>query len=250
MGWRERLQNPRPLVIGHRGACGTHPENTGAGFEAAWQLGADAIEFDVRWSRDGEAVIIHDDTLDRTAGRPGRVGEMDWSELSTVDVGRLRGTEFEGQCLLRLDEVIERWASQRLLNIEWKDDVESLGQRWLARLANHPHRENLLVSSFNPSDLLAFHRDAPDVARGFLFETAMEDLHIEFARKTECVSLNGAFNAIDAASIRRVATAGFPMLLFTVNEAKDMVAALQRGARGLFTNFPARLRGLVESGDE
>lgn len=62
-----------PLIIGHRGASAVAPENSIAAFEAAIAAGADGIEFDVRLSRDGVPVIIHDDTLQRTHGLRGRV---------------------------------------------------------------------------------------------------------------------------------------------------------------------------------
>ena len=60
-----------PLIIAHRGASGYAPENTMAAFELAERLGADFIEFDVRMSKDGELVIIHDETVDRTTNFTG-----------------------------------------------------------------------------------------------------------------------------------------------------------------------------------
>src|ERR1041384_2426876 len=76
-----------PLIIGHRGASAVAPENTMAAFRKAIAVGADGIEFDVRLSRDGVPVVIHDSTLHRTAGLPQRIAEVTWSELGSVDVG-------------------------------------------------------------------------------------------------------------------------------------------------------------------
>src|SRR6185369_16925632 len=79
-----------PLIIGHRGASAVALENTIAAFEAAIAAGADGIEFDVRLSRDGVPVIIHDDTLSRTHGVRRRVVDLTAAELRSVGVPSLR----------------------------------------------------------------------------------------------------------------------------------------------------------------
>jgi len=76
-----------PLIIGHRGASAVAPENTMAAFREAIAAGCDGIEFDVRLTRDGVPVIIHDSTLRRTAGLAARVADLTWAELEQVDVG-------------------------------------------------------------------------------------------------------------------------------------------------------------------
>ena len=71
----------RPLIIGHRGASAVAPENTMAAFREAIATGSDGIEFDVRLSRDGVPVIIHDNNLRRTSGLAHRIADLTWSEL-------------------------------------------------------------------------------------------------------------------------------------------------------------------------
>ena len=80
---------PQPLIIGHRGASAVAPENTTAAFEAAAQAGADGIEFDVRLSSDGIPVVIHDETLYRTAGVRRRVADLSVDQLNEFDVPSL-----------------------------------------------------------------------------------------------------------------------------------------------------------------
>jgi glycerophosphoryl diester phosphodiesterase len=87
---------PRPLVVGHRGAMGLRPENTLESFELAFDLGSDLVELDVHLTRDGQAVVIHDDTLERTtditARRPNaghvHVSDLTLKELQELDAGR------------------------------------------------------------------------------------------------------------------------------------------------------------------
>src|SRR5438105_2353760 len=95
----------RVWVVGHRGAMGYCPENTMASFERALALGADWIELDVHLSRDGELIVIHDETLDRTTNGHGLVRDHTLAELKQLDAG-------DGQQIPTLDEVLT-WAAER-----------------------------------------------------------------------------------------------------------------------------------------
>src|SRR5882724_3259670 len=77
----------RPLVIGHRGSSAVAPENTIAAFRRAITDGADGFEFDVRLARDGQPVVIHDGSLQRTARIPGAVAQLTSAQLQKIDVG-------------------------------------------------------------------------------------------------------------------------------------------------------------------
>ena len=111
------------LVIGHRGNAAYAPENTFESFDQALTLGVDALEFDVRLSRDGVPVVIHDPSLARTAGRREAVASMTAAELEHVDVGatftRDRGETFpyrgRGLTVPRLDAVLARYPRTPLL---------------------------------------------------------------------------------------------------------------------------------------
>ncbi len=74
-------------IVGHRGAMGHAPENTRASFETALRLGADAVECDVHRSKDGETVVLHDGTLDRTTSGRGPVRARTWTQLQKLDAG-------------------------------------------------------------------------------------------------------------------------------------------------------------------
>jgi glycerophosphoryl diester phosphodiesterase len=81
------LRRERPLVFAHRGGAKLRPENTLAAFEHGLSIGADGLELDVHLSRDGQVVVVHDTTLDRTTNGSGRVGDHDASELAQLDAG-------------------------------------------------------------------------------------------------------------------------------------------------------------------
>ena len=92
--WKQEKNNI--YVAAHRGLCARYPENTMEAFRAAVEVGVDQIELDVRITKDGEAVIIHDDTVDRTANGSGKVIDMTLAELRELDFGIKKDPSFAG----------------------------------------------------------------------------------------------------------------------------------------------------------
>lgn len=113
-------------ILGHRGASEHYPENTQAAFRAAWGCGADGVELDVRLSRDGEVVVVHDESLKRTAGVAARVAELTWTELSGLDVGRWKGGAFAGERIPRLRDVFSETPAESELFVELKEGTALL----------------------------------------------------------------------------------------------------------------------------
>jgi glycerophosphoryl diester phosphodiesterase len=110
------LRKPEPgrvLVIGHRGAEALAPENTWAAFQAGYQAGADLLELDVQLTRDGEAVIFHDFTLQPKLGDPRWVRDLAWDDLRGLDVGSWFGPTFSGERIPRFADLLE-WARKRV----------------------------------------------------------------------------------------------------------------------------------------
>jgi len=97
----------RPMVVAHRGFSGRFPENTLRSFREALQLPIDAVELDVRRTKDGVLVVIHDPTVDRTTNGRGRVADLTWDELQRLDAGAWKGSEFVGERIPRLEEVLK-----------------------------------------------------------------------------------------------------------------------------------------------
>lgn len=116
-----------PWISGHRGTGAYAPENTMAAFRKGWEVGADLLELDVQRSRDGQVVIIHDSTLERTTDGHGRVSEHTLAELQALDAGAWFQPAFAGEHIPTLEELVA-WAKGRVrLNIEIKGTPETLG---------------------------------------------------------------------------------------------------------------------------
>jgi glycerophosphoryl diester phosphodiesterase len=136
----------RPLIIAHRGASADAPENTLAAFALAQAQGADGIELDVQFSADGELVVMHNFTLERTTNGQGFVRNFTLAELRALDAG-------EGQSIPTLDEVFETLGPRFLYNVELKTAVfrdNGLAAAVADRIQAHCLEQNTVVSSFNP----------------------------------------------------------------------------------------------------
>src|SRR5215471_19656445 len=145
---RRRLERERGRVwvVGHRGAMGYCPENTLASFERGLELGADWIELDVHLSRDGELIVIHDETLERTTNGHGLVRERSLSELRALDAG-------DGQHIPTLPEVLSfARARATVVDIEIKNApiyYEGI-ERAVARAVRDAQMlDNVIVISFD-----------------------------------------------------------------------------------------------------
>src|SRR5678815_2223735 len=119
---------PAPLIIGHRGASAVAPENTLAAFRKAIEVGADGIEFDVRLTRDGVPVVIHDDNLKRTGGRPDLIRATSLADLQRADVGswftRAPNETYAGERIPTLEPVFQLFEpTNSLLYLEMKSDA-------------------------------------------------------------------------------------------------------------------------------
>ncbi|HEY1171502.1 MAG TPA: glycerophosphodiester phosphodiesterase family protein [Verrucomicrobiae bacterium] len=111
---------PQRGLCAHRGAMATHPENTIPAFQEAIRLGAQMIEFDVQLSRDGELVLMHDATVDRTTNGKGKVTELAFKELRALDAGVKKDVRFTGTRIPTFEETLEMMPRNVWLNCHLK----------------------------------------------------------------------------------------------------------------------------------
>ena len=150
------------LVIGHRGANKEALENSWSAFALAIEAGAERIEFDVQLSRDGQAVVMHDDHMLRTTGKPWRISEHTRAELATVKL-------LNGEPLPFLDEVVARILPRCELNIEIKGSSERLAAEVVRVVGEHPLRHKVIVSCFQVEPLAWIKNHAPELQRACLW---------------------------------------------------------------------------------
>jgi len=239
-----------PSLIGHRGAAAHAPENTLAGLEAARRLGMTWVEFDVALSADGHPVILHDESLLRTAGLDRLVSELSLEELRRLDAGRWFGPAFAGEPLPTLQDYVHRLEALGLgANIEIKPVtgheaataaavVEAVKADWPAALPAP------LLSSFAVASLEVARDLGPGIARGYL----VEELPVGWAAtaaRLGCVSVHPWHEPLTAAQVRAIKQAGYAVAVYTVNEAARGRTLLAWGVDSLITDDPPALRALT-----
>lgn len=157
---------PKPLVVAHRGASIEQPENTIEAFEAAIDAGADAVEFDVRMTADGHAVVMHDADVSRTTGGTGLVSEMTLEEIRKLGVPTL-------------EETLRCLSGRAAADIEIKNLPEEPGftpereaavEATLDALDAVSFPGQVIVSSFHPTSIAHSRALRPDVPTGLLTE--------------------------------------------------------------------------------
>ena len=211
-----------PLVIGHRGAAASAPENTLAGLRRAKALGCAWVEFDVRLTADGVAVLCHDSRLDRTTDRSGPVAAQTLAAIRTSDAGSWFAPTFAGERVPALEEALLLCAQFDLgANIEIKADrggeyaIAAAVAMTLRRLGERAPA--VLVSSFLPSALAAFRALAPQVPRGILFGLIPRGWQA-IAARLGCLMVGADHRRLRRRRIKAIHAAGYALAAYTVND--------------------------------
>ncbi len=161
----------KPVVFAHRGAPKYAPENTLASFQKALKMGAQALELDITLSRDGEIVVIHDDTLDRTTNGTGAIAALTLKEIKTYDAGSHFSAEFSGEKIPTLKEVFELVGSKALINVELKNAGKrnaELVQKAAALVKSMKLEETIIFSSFYSQNVRGIQKAIPECPAGLL----------------------------------------------------------------------------------
>ena len=260
------------LNIGHRGASGVAPEHTLPAYDIALKQGADYIEQDLQLTGDGVLVVLHDETLDRTA-RPtkasepgdctGPVGTKTLAQIKTCEVGswfnetypRYAEPEYRGLKVPTLEQVFRRYGAGTNYYIETKSPaLYPQMEDELLRLMNKydlkkPARENwrVLIQSFDQTSLEEIHTRAPALPliqlynnRGSVGVQASLD-----AARGYAVGIGPAKGDVDSALVQAAHERCLEVHPYTVNEAPEMESLIDLGVDGMFTNFPRRLEGVL-----
>ena len=232
---------PYPAWLAHRGAGKLAPENTLAAFRLGAGFGFRAFECDVKLSRDGEAFVLHDDTLDRTTDGRGSPADVDWADLARLDAGNWHSPAFAAEPLPRLTQIAAFClANGCALNIEIKPCpgtdrmTGQVAAREAARLwagaATPP-----LLSSFKPEALEGARAAAPGLPRALLLDELWEGWP-ETADALGVVAIITNWRLMDRALIERLHAKGWRALVYTVNDETVAERLIADGIDGIITD--------------
>lgn len=138
-------------VLGHRGICKRYPENTIVSFEAAIAAGVDLVEFDVNMTADGELVVIHDNSIDRTSDHQGLTRDYTLAELKSFDFGGYFDEKFKGAQIPTLREVLTLAVPHKelLLNVEIKDMADETVDKTVAMIHEFGIADRCVIACFD-----------------------------------------------------------------------------------------------------
>ncbi len=256
-----------PLIIGHRGASAVAPENTMAAFKEAIAAGADGIEFDVRLTRDGVPVVIHDSTLLRTGGLPDRIVDLTLSEVAKVDVGSwfarkqyLPAGTFASETVPSLDRLFTLFQSNNsMLYLEMKYDSAAeyapLAEACCRLIAEHDLRERVIIECFQLPALRVVKEFDSVVRTVALFEPSISNPSvladrsiikadrsiIKKAKDVGAVALALHHRLARRSLVEKAKEEGMHVAVWTVDDPSWIERARTIGIDALITNDPAKL---------
>jgi glycerophosphoryl diester phosphodiesterase len=236
------------LLAAHRGGSLLWPENSLLAFRNAVALGADFIEFDVHLSKDGEVVVIHDPTLDRTTSSSGPVKDRTVAELKALRLKDRAGALTE-EMVPTLDEVAAVAAQgKRRMLLEIKVDPSGarypgIEEKVLAILDRHGMAGSTVVMAFEAPTWRRVRELRPDVATCALYSARMLGrtslaAELDALRSAGVRFIGVEHTAVDAAAVTQARAAGIGLGAWTVNDAAAMKRLIDAGAAILITDQP------------
>ena len=226
-------------VIAHRGASGYAPENTLASFRKGLEMGAEMLELDIHLSRDGEIVVIHDHSLDKTTTGSGYVKDHTVKELKQFDAGK-RFDAYRGERIPLLQEVFDLVQKRAALAIEIKNcpilypDIE----RKLVRLIekNDLVAQVIVIAFYHPS-LKVIKQSNPAIRTGILYVGGLVEPWAA-AATVEADALHPHYEYVLPEMVAAAHQRGYLVHPWTVNKPAEMAQQISYGVDGITTNYP------------
>lgn len=233
----------------HRGFSGKYPENTLLAFQKAIEAGADGIELDVQLTKDGEIVIIHDETIDRTTDKKGNVVDFYYKDLKKIDASYIYKGEFGFNKIPTLREYFELIENTNIItNIELKTSInEYLGiEQKVFELIKEFHMEKrVIISSFNHYSILRMKAIAPKIKCGFLTESWIIDPG-RYTREFRIECYHPHYAMLTKEIVREIKSFDIEINTWTVNKEEEIRDLISKGVDILIGNYPDLTKKIIE----
>lgn len=253
-----------PVNLAHRGASGSFPENTFESFEAGLSSGAGGIETDVHMTRDGEIVVIHDDTLERTTDGFGAVRDMALAELRNLDAGhrfspdggRTHPYREQGIRIPTFAEVLHRFP-EAFVNVEIKENQPGVERAVLRVIEGAGAEHRIIVASSLHRVIRRFRKTAggkistaasrPEIG----FFLTFSKLHLEILLRPEYVALQvpleyRGIRVISPRFLKAAHRRGVFVDVWTIDDPREMHRLLDLGVDTIMTNRPEALDSVLD----
>lgn len=241
--------------IAHRGASFDAPENTLAAFNLAWAQGVPTVECDVYLTKDSQIVVHHDDNTLRTAGVDRLIRHQTLAELKRLDVGSWKGAFWKGEQIPTLAELLANVPVWGRICIEIKDGVDLLPHLQTVLDTCHLENDQLAIISFNYDVVVEAKKRFPGIEVLFIAEleagsplAQSPDAWVShLVEKASAANLDGLsldYSVLNKVGlIEMIKRAGLKLVVWTVNDLKDVNRLIHQGVNGITTDRAFGLRG-------
>ena len=245
----QTLSGDRPWIWAHRGASGYAPENTMEAFRLAHEMGADGVEIDVYFSKDGQIVICHDEKMDRVSNGQGSVTEYTVEELKVFDFGcKFYAGERRGIKIATLDELYAYAHEVGLkINVEVKSGSPDMPAALVSKARQYGVEDLIYYSSFNHAQLTRLQEVDPTVRVAPLYSQSLVYMD-EYAERLGAWAIHPSYNmlTIFPSLVEDCHKKGILVNPWTANSEESIRACVEAGADGIISNYPDRVRAAIE----
>ena len=226
-------------IVAHRGYSGAAPESTVAAVEAAVEHQADAIEFDMHVTKDGQLVVMHDDTVDRTTNGKGRIKDLAFAQIRKLDAGSKFSPKFKGERVPTLDEVLQA-AKGRVLYSEIKGGwTQSDVQKMVKKIVAAGYEQKDLMEAFDYQNFIYVRKFSKTVKLGFLVQDMNQynrALDLAMQDGNAVLLVNYKMLLADPSLITRGRAKGIDVGCWTVDRMEDAKKIKALGVKRIITN--------------
>jgi glycerophosphoryl diester phosphodiesterase len=229
------------IVVAHRGFSGIYPENTFLAFEKAVEIGADFLELDIHQAKDGNIVVCHDATIDRTTNGSGFIKEMEYSELLKGDAGSWKG--YPGEKIPLLSDVFRKVGDKIKIFVEIK---ECNGSDLISLIKEFKMEGRVVVGSFNLEYIKQMRSLCGEICTALISSRIPEDLDLLIKLGIRQLSIE--FHHLNKGIVKELVSRGFLVNAWTADSEEDLKRCLSYGVQFLTTNRPDILKEIIQRG--
>ncbi len=243
-----RKERARPMIVAHRGASGSAPENTIASFSLALKLGIDAVEFDIHQSADGRLVVMHDESLERTTDGEGMIVNTDYADLKKLDAGSWYSQEFRGERIPSLEEALDFITPHAFALVEIKhgsDVYQGIEKRIADTMSSREKwKERAVFIAFDPEILLKIREMDKMLNTGLLTADPPEE-YMDVAEEFLIQCFFPRWERLRAESVKTLHEHGYSVHPWVMDREEDALKVLSMGPDSVSSNHPDMMMRLI-----
>lgn len=235
--------------IAHRGASGHAPENTMGAFQKGFEMKADYIELDVQMTKDGELVVIHDTTVDRTTNGTGKVSDLTLEEIRQLDAGSWFSEDYAGEKIPTFEEVLTEFRGKIGILIELKSPElypgmeEKVADVLIEKNMNTPKNNKIILQSFNHESMKKSKELLPNLSHGVLlgknWANVTEEQLSEFAGYADY--FNPTMYIVTDELVDDIHEAGMDIYPYTSRSEEQALHLFDLNVDGIITDYPEQV---------